>query len=71
MSLNTISGRSYNDLCQYPIMPWIIAQYDQSTIDLTDSKTYRDLTKPVGALNEVRLNEYLERYQSFNEVISF
>lgn len=70
MALNTISGRSYNDLCQYPIMPWIIAQYDQPTIDLTDPKTYRDLTKPVGALNEDRLNEYLERFKSFNENIN-
>ena len=27
MHLNTIAGRSYNDLSQYPIFPWIIGQY--------------------------------------------
>ena len=28
MYLNTLAGRSYNDLMQYPIFPWIIADYD-------------------------------------------
>lgn len=28
MHLNTLAGRSYNDLMQYPVFPWIIANYD-------------------------------------------
>jgi hypothetical protein len=36
MALNTISGRSFNDLCQYPVMPWVIADYTSTTIDLND-----------------------------------
>lgn len=28
MCLNTLAGRSYNDLMQYPVFPWIIADYD-------------------------------------------
>jgi hypothetical protein len=67
MGLNTLAGRSYNDLCQYPVMPWVIAQYTQSTINLFDSKTYRDLSKPMGALNSDRLESFLERYQSFKD----
>ena len=27
MHLNTLSGRSYNDLMQYPVFPWIIKDY--------------------------------------------
>ncbi len=27
MHLNTLAGRSYNDLMQYPIFPWVIADY--------------------------------------------
>ena len=27
MHLNTIAGRDYNDITQYPIFPWIIADY--------------------------------------------
>lgn len=67
MALNTISGRSFNDLCQYPVMPWILAQYDRDSIDLTDSTSYRDLSKPVGALNEVRLRDFMERFHSLSE----
>jgi hypothetical protein len=69
MSLNTLSGRSYNDLCQYPIMPWVIAQYSEDAIDLTDPRTFRDLSKPIGALNEKRLESFLERYQSCRDDI--
>ncbi len=28
MALNTLAGRSYNDLMQYPIFPWILADYE-------------------------------------------
>ena len=28
MCLNTLAGRSYNDLMQYPVFPWIVADYD-------------------------------------------
>lgn len=69
MMLNTIAGRSYHDLCQYPVMPWILSQYSQSTIDLNDPTNYRDLSKPMGAINETRLNEFLSRYESFHENI--
>lgn len=23
MGLNTLAGRSFNDLCQYPVFPWV------------------------------------------------
>ena len=36
MFLNTIAGRSYNDLGQYPIMPWVLKNYTDETLDLTD-----------------------------------
>lgn len=67
MALNTISGRSFNDLCQYPVFPWVIADYTSGTIDLSDPATYRDLSKPMGALNQSRLQDFLERYNSFGE----
>ena len=28
MCLNTLAGRSYNDLMQYPVFPWIVADYE-------------------------------------------
>ncbi|KOB73312.1 Uncharacterized protein OBRU01_10878, partial [Operophtera brumata] len=49
MHLNTLAGRSYNDLMQYPVFPWILADYDSLELDLNDPATFRDLTKPMGA----------------------
>lgn len=43
-----MQGRTYNDLSQYPIVPWVLSDYTSETIDLTDESVYRDLTKPVG-----------------------
>ena len=57
-----MAGRSFNDLTQYPVFPWVLADYTSEAIDLTDSRVYRDLSKPVGALNPDRLARLLERY---------
>ena len=48
MFLNTLAGRSYNDLSQYPVFPWILADYDSEQLDLTNPHTFRDLSKPMG-----------------------
>jgi Beige/BEACH domain len=51
--LNFVSNRSFNDLTQYPVFPWVIADYKSSHIDLEKGGpfTFRDLSKPIGALN--------------------
>ncbi len=45
MQLNRIAGRSFNDLSQYPIFPWILSDYLSAELDLEDPKIYRDLSK--------------------------
>eukprot|EP00659_Diplonema_papillatum_P022854 gene22854-35025_t len=50
MSLNHLASRSFNDLAQYPVMPWVLADYESKELDLHDEKTYRDLSVPVGCL---------------------
>lgn len=60
MVLNTIAGRSYNDLSQYPIFPWILSDYKSPTLDLTNDGIYRDLSKPVGVLNP-KFEEYVQQ----------
>ena len=67
MELNTMAGRSFNDLTQYPVFPWVISDYTSAELDLTDPSVYRDLTKPMGALNEDRLAECRERYETFDD----
>ena len=83
MHLNTISGRTYNDLNQYPVFPWILAYYPNKgdenpdinlihTINSDPSHphtpiVFRDLKKPIGALDSKRLEQILERYHSFHD----
>ncbi|RMX70097.1 hypothetical protein DD238_000271 [Peronospora effusa] len=67
MWLNTIAGRTYNDLTQYPVFPWVISDYESTTLDLGRRGTYRDLTKPMGALEPTRLKFSVDRYNSFED----
>lgn len=61
MQLNTIAGRSYNDLAQYPVFPWILTDYKSETLDLDNPATYRDLSRPVGVMNPANEKEVKER----------
>jgi hypothetical protein len=58
LRLNAGSGRSYLDVSQYPIMPWIISDYVGSDFARV---TLRDLSKPMGALTESRLRDLREK----------
>ncbi|WAR10787.1 NBEL1-like protein, partial [Mya arenaria] len=49
--LNTIAGRTYNDLSQYPV----------------DSSVYRDLSKPIGVLNPRNEEDIREKYEHFED----
>lgn len=66
--LNSEADRSFSDLTQYPIMPHIIADYESKVLDLTKASSFRDLTKPIGALNQQRLAFFKERYESMSSV---
>ncbi|XP_067642068.1 neurobeachin isoform X11 [Eurosta solidaginis] len=65
MFLNTIAGRTYNDLNQYPVFPWVLTNYDTKELDLSLPSNYRDLSKPIGALNPSRREYFEERYESW------
>uniref|UniRef100_A0A8D0WC44 LPS responsive beige-like anchor protein n=2 Tax=Sus scrofa TaxID=9823 RepID=A0A8D0WC44_PIG len=67
MFLNTIAGRSYNDLNQYPVFPWVITNYESEELDLTLPSNFRDLSKPIGALNPKRAAFFAERYESWED----
>lgn len=51
---------------QYPVFPWILNDYQSETLDLNDPSIYRDLSKPVGALNPDRLAMLIERYNDLD-----
>lgn len=68
MLVNTMAGRTFNDLTQYPVFPWILADYTSEELDLTNPRTFRDLTKPMGCQDPERQAEFKDRYQSFAEM---
>ncbi|XP_074485533.1 lipopolysaccharide-responsive and beige-like anchor protein isoform X3 [Sebastes fasciatus] len=65
--LNTVSGRTYNDLNQYPVFPWVITNYDSEELDLTLPSNFRDLSKPIGALNPKRAAFFSDRFESWED----
>lgn len=68
MYLNREAGRSFKDLTQYPVFPWVVADYTSPTLDLSDPATFRDLTRPIGALNPRRLKDFRERYTELKKL---
>uniref|UniRef100_A0A1A9X279 WD repeat and FYVE domain-containing protein 3 n=1 Tax=Glossina brevipalpis TaxID=37001 RepID=A0A1A9X279_9MUSC len=67
MHLNTLAGRSYNDLMQYPVFPWILGDYDSEELDLTNPKTFRDFSKPMGAQSDERLEQFQKRFKEWDD----
>ena len=49
---------------RYPVFPWVVADMSSASLDLESATTFRDLSKPVGALSEKRLHLFRERYES-------
>ena len=64
--VNKYSGRSFNDLAQYPIFPWVISEYsvDYETLknNLSNEIGYRDLTLNTGVLTEEKQKYAKELY---------
>uniref|UniRef100_A0A8C9WUX3 Neutral sphingomyelinase activation associated factor n=1 Tax=Scleropages formosus TaxID=113540 RepID=A0A8C9WUX3_SCLFO len=67
LHLNNLADRSCNDLSQYPVFPWVIADYTSAELDFRNPASFRDLSKPVGALNPERLERLLARYRDMPE----
>ncbi len=66
MLLNKYGGRSFNDINQYPIFPWIIGNYDVPVLDLDDPKNYRNLVRPIGAISPLKENYAKEKLDVLN-----
>ena len=66
--LNTWAGRTYNDLMQYPVFPWVLADYDSNVLDFSRSETFRDFSLPMGAQAADRLAQFRKRYKELCEL---
>ncbi|CAG8975353.1 hypothetical protein HYALB_00005683 [Hymenoscyphus albidus] len=68
MLVNTMAGRTFNDLTQYPVFPWVLADYTSEELDLDNPASYRDLSKPMGAQHNSRAADFIERYKTFADM---
>ncbi|PKI63591.1 protein SPIRRIG [Punica granatum] len=67
MHLNTLAGRGYSDLTQYPVFPWVLADYESENLDLSDPETFRRLDKPMGCQTPEGEEEFRKRYESWDD----
>ncbi|KAM4626241.1 neurobeachin-like protein 1 [Discoglossus pictus] len=67
IQLNTIAGRTYNDLAQYPVFPWVLRDYTSEELDLNNPAVFRDLSRPIGVVNEKNAVVVQEKYESFED----
>uniref|UniRef100_A0A8D0NR10 Neurobeachin like 1 n=1 Tax=Sus scrofa TaxID=9823 RepID=A0A8D0NR10_PIG len=67
IQLNTMAGRTYNDLAQYPVFPWILQDYTSEELDLNNPSVFRDLSKPIGVVNDKNAKAMREKYENFED----
>ncbi|OHS95920.1 hypothetical protein TRFO_37971 [Tritrichomonas foetus] len=82
--LNILAGRSFNDLCKYPIFPWVISDYNADELDILKMEIFRDLTRPIPFLKASRTDpkqsihisnsnivlNYLQRLEPYSSIRS-
>lgn len=61
-SLNKLAGRSFNDLMQYPVFPFILANYTSETLNLNLEKSFRNLKKPMAIQNPEKEINFIQNY---------
>jgi hypothetical protein len=63
LTLNILSGRTWTDFSQFPLVPWVILDFQAPEIDLTDVTVYRDLSFPLFAQGE-EARQHCQQYFS-------
>lgn len=73
MIVNTYAGRTYNDINQYPVFPWVVRDYTSKEIDFnanfTDEglrKTFRRLHLPIGTYSKLKANDAKNKFKNWD-----
>lgn len=69
LSLNALAGRTFNDLTQYSVFPWVIADYCSSNLDLGCPSSFRNLEEPMGAQSASRKSQFVNRYEALRDLV--
>ncbi|XP_078069512.1 lysosomal-trafficking regulator isoform X2 [Mustelus asterias] len=65
--LNKHAGRSFNDLMQYPVFPFVLSDYSSETVDLNEPAIYRNLLKPIAVQSKEKEDRYVDNYKYLEE----
>ena len=68
MLLNTVSGRTYNDLAQYPVYPWILSDFSSKKLDYNNPNIYRDFKYPIYAQTEENRENLAIKYENLEGI---
>ena len=67
--INNFASRSFKDLTQYPVFPWVIKNYESKKLNSFNETNIRELNKPIGALgSQQRLECFLQNYNESKEL---
>ncbi len=66
-TIHNSAHSTYHDLSQYPVFPWVLADYTSSTLDLSDPASFRDLRWPMGAQRPEARPALQETYRALEE----
>ena len=67
MLLNKYGGRSFHDINQYPVFPWILSDYDSDKLQPADPTIYRPLNKTIAAISTVKRRAADEALESMKQ----
>ncbi|XP_043669052.1 lysosomal-trafficking regulator isoform X1 [Vespula pensylvanica] len=68
--LNKLAGRSYNDLMQYPVFPFVLSDYINDKIDLNNPKIYRNFKRPMAVQDKKNEQHYINNYNYLKQALS-
>ncbi|EFN65741.1 Lysosomal-trafficking regulator [Camponotus floridanus] len=68
--LNKLAGRSYNDLMQYPVFPFVLADYVSDKLDLNDPKIYRNFKRPMAVQDKKNEQHYINNYNYLKQTLT-
>ncbi|XP_071541821.1 uncharacterized protein [Panulirus ornatus] len=61
--LNKLAGRSFNDLMQYPVFPFILSNYTTDILSLNDPFNFRNLRKPIAVQQSHKEQHYINNFE--------
>ena len=70
LMVNKFSSRSFNDVSQYPIFPWVVKDFKSSWVSFTKKREreknwpeiYRDFSIGLGSISKIKTDKATNRY---------